>query len=61
MVMVWPWPGHEGCPVHRVFLRGQPCGRICRRCDVLEVHMLAEPGEAFSETLDIEPFPSGSA
>ena len=60
--MVWPWKGHESCQVHRILMHGEECGRICKRCNVVEYHFLASPGPMEVEGFfDIESVPSGSA
>ena len=59
--MVWPWPEHEGCQAYLVRLRGEVCGRICKRCNVIETHLLVDPIEGrVSEQLDIDSIPVGS-
>ena len=58
--MTWPWEGHEECQVYRLMRDGEECGRICKRCMVVEIHLVAESGHIEVE-LDIEIVPSGSA
>ena len=60
--LVWPWDGHEACQVHRLSIDGVVCGRICKRCNVVQVFLIGPPGGGDVEgTFDIERVPSGSA
>jgi hypothetical protein len=60
--MIWPWPGHEEHGVQRLLMNGACCGRICKQCNVAEVHVVIPPGGGrFEGEFDIEPILSGSA
>lgn len=60
--MTWPWEGHEQCgAVHLFRIDGKVAGRVCKRCNTIEHHLLVDPGMPIESTGTIDVEPVGSA
>jgi hypothetical protein len=59
--MAWPWRDHEECQVYLLRLDGEVCGRMCKRCNVVEHHLLHDPGHPLAVVLRADKEPVGSA